>query len=156
VNRIATRAALVGGACGVVAFGTLSLRPHAGIDELQAAARVAETRAAAPVTVQLSSLGGYRVSYSAEPAPIPLNEPFELGLHVDRVAGPALRAVNVRAEMPEHSHGMNTETVMHRRAPDGYVAQGMLLHMAGRWSMLVDLHRADGIIERAAFDVAVE
>lgn len=97
-----------------------------------------------------SNLGTYTVSLRTIPHPLPANEPFEL---VFRVApdAPDL-AVEVDARMPQHFHGMNRVPRVTRRPDGSFRAEGMLLHMSGRWELTIDISQG-GRTERAQTDV---
>ena len=87
-----------------------------------------------------SALGRYAVVVETRPSPPPLNQPFDAVLRVTpRTPTSVPLAVEVDARMPEHFHGMNT-AARTTRQPDGtFKAEGLLLHMPGRWELYVDV-----------------
>lgn len=81
----------------------------------------------------------------------PLNELFTLWIDV---SGASPDEVLVDADMPGHKHGMMTRPVV-RPAADGlWRADGMLLHMPGRWEIYVTIVRG-GARERTTFPLEV-
>ena len=79
-----------------------------------------EEGAIAPITNQSSapskelatSQGNYVIIYSTQPAPIPLNQPFTVRVHVlDGSHAPVGSDVDLQVDgrMPHHRHGMNTQ-----------------------------------------------
>lgn len=91
------------------------------------------------------------------PAAIPALEPFSVEVMVRDAAGrPAGEGVSVvvDATMPHHGHGMNVTPVVSRDG-DLWLAEGLLLHMPGRWEFTVDVVR-EGEIERAQWTEELE
>jgi hypothetical protein len=82
---------------------------------------------------------------------------LEVGRHftVEAIVCPAARVVRVDADMPEHRHGMNYRARVSEAGDGRYVAEGLLLHMPGRWRLLIDVER-DGRAERLATDLVLE
>jgi hypothetical protein len=64
-------------------------------------------------------------------------------------------AVQVDAEMPAHKHGMNYRASVRDLGDGRYRAEGLLLHMPGRWRLQFDLS-ADGAIERLSHELELE
>lgn len=67
-------------------------------------------------------------------------------------ATPSPTAVQVDAYMPEHRHGMNSRARTVETAPGRYRAEGLMLHMPGRWELRFDVDRA-GARERLSHDI---
>lgn len=111
------------------------------------------------VTTALSSSGGtFSVVLKSSPAPIPLNEPFELTVDV-RLARPVDDTnplwLAVEATMPEHAHGMNTRPRV-EALPDGrFAVKGLLFHMAGEWELVLNIAKGR-IHEQARTRVLIE
>lgn len=82
--------------------------------------------------------GATRVSWRPAHGALPKNEHFDLDVRIERDDAPVeVVELLVRADMPEHGHGMNVEPRALRR-PDGtYRVRGLLLHMAGRWELAI-------------------
>ena len=79
--------------------------------------------------------GSFYMMYSADPAPIPFNEPFQLIAMVHDGADHNLMyndaSVVVNATMPGHGHGMNTEPSVTMDEVGMITVDGMLFHMRG-------------------------
>lgn len=100
--------------------------------------------------------GSYYLMYSADPDPIPFNEPFQLiamvhdGADHDHMYNDA--QLTVTATMPAHGHGMNTEPTVSMDEAGMITVDGMLFHMRGWWQMDFTATRA-GVSETATFYV---
>ena len=94
-----------------------------------------------------------RLSYRFEPAELKTDRHFVL--LVDACSAAAIDGLAVDAQMPEHRHGMNYKPVVTKIAPNRWKADGLLLHMPGRWEFRFDM-RTDGRTERLAHNVVVE
>jgi len=97
--------------------------------------------------------GLYTVALRTEPSPPPLNEPFTASARVfaratDEPAGGA--ALTASAWMPAHGHGMARHPRVEQRGPGAFAIEGLLLHMAGRWQLHLDVVR-EGLAGRATF-----
>ena len=53
--------------------------------------------------------------------------------------------VRIDARMPEHGHGMNYRPSLQARGPGRWRAEGLMLHMAGRWELSFELRRGDQV-----------
>lgn len=74
---------------------------------------------------------------------LPLNRHFQLELQV--CPAQPLPPPRVDADMPAHRHGMNYRTTVVALSPPGrYRAEGLLLHMPGRWRLIVELALPQG------------
>jgi hypothetical protein len=87
------------------------------------------------------------------PERITLGEHFSVEAVV--CATPAVRALRVDAQMPEHRHGMNYRARVSAAGEGRFVAEGLLFHMPGRWRLLIHVERG-GHAERLAADVLLE
>ena len=99
----------------------------------------------------------WQVRWRPIPSEIPALEPFSVEVMVNDAGGrPAGDGVSVvvDATMPHHGHGMN---VIPRVTRDGdrWLAEGLLLHMPGRWEFTIDVVRADEV-ERAQWTEELE
>lgn len=101
---------------------------------------------------QMSNAGHYLVRWCTLPEPLPLNEPFEVRVRVQRSNGDpvpdATCRVAVDAAMPHHGHGMNVQPELIPNADGSHSARGMLFHMGGAWTLYFDITEG-GITERA-------
>lgn len=84
-----------------------------------------------------STQAALTVEWRSEPAPIPINEPFELYVRALDGTGdvPPGASLSVEGWMPGHGHGMLRQPVATLQ-PDGWFhVEGMLFHMAGAWEL---------------------
>jgi hypothetical protein len=111
-----------------------------------------------PTRSACSNAGRYRVTVTS-PAAFPTNELFALAATIEEGCDPPRRpatgSLRVDAAMPEHRHGMNTEPVVTPRGGGRFDAQGLLLHMPGRWEIYFDVTER-GVTERAQLDFILE
>ncbi|MFM1832526.1 MAG: hypothetical protein RLZZ461_842 [Planctomycetota bacterium] len=106
--------------------------------------------------------GTWSIAWRPVDGVIPPLDPFTVEVVVRDPAGgtvPSDLGVLVDASMPHHGHGMNVEPRVTRTGDvDGgaaFLAEGMLLHMPGRWEFTVDVLR-DGEVERAQWTVMLD
>ena len=104
--------------------------------------------------------GRWRIAWRPVGGPLPVSEPCAIDLRITDAEGRPLEdrvEVIFDAEMPHHGHGMNVEPRMTRRADraDGWLVEGILLHMPGRWEASVDVS-VDGEIERAQWTMDIK
>ena len=72
---------------------------------------------------------GVAVAFVPDPAPWAVSRHFSLrGV----LCGPA-RLLRVDADMPAHRHGMNYRPTLQWQEAGRFTAQGLMLHMPGRW-----------------------
>lgn len=91
------------------------------------------------------------VLYRTVPAAIEVGQPFAVEAIV--CAGPtagAAAGLQVDAYMPEHRHGMNYRPRVSRTGDGIYRAEGLLLHMPGRWQLRFDVERAGPTVRLSA------
>jgi hypothetical protein len=82
---------------------------------------------------------GPAVAFVPDPTPWAVGRHFSLrGV----VCGPG-RLLRVDADMPAHRHGMNYRPSLDLQADGRFLAQGLMLHMPGRWRIRFELE-ADG------------
>ena len=99
--------------------------------------------------------GSALVAWRALGGELPKNHHFDLDVWIVRAAEPVHGAeLVVRATMPEHGHGMNVEPRALPEADVSYRVRGMLLHMGGRWELVI--HAVEpGKFHRATFELEV-
>jgi len=126
-------AAVAAAAAAVVAsIGAAPARAACG-DELPAAHRL------------LAEAPGLQIAFAPRPAPLPAGRPFSLDLVLCPAPGQPMPAgLAVDADMPAHRHGMNYRPSVTPLGGGRFRADGLLLHMAGRWRFSFDLPAADG------------
>ncbi len=95
---------------------------------------------------------GTRLSYRPDPAGLAIDRQFSLIVHV--CAGGPVDALTVDAHMPDHRHGMNYKPAVAPMGPGAWRADGLLLHMPGKWEFLFGV-RIAGKTERLAHTVQV-
>jgi len=80
-------------------------------------------------------LAGVAVAFVPDPAPWAVSRHFGLrGV----LCGPA-RLLRVDADMPAHRHGMNYRTTLQWQEAGRFTAQGLMLHMPGRWRIRFEI-----------------
>ena len=90
----------------------------------------------------------YIVAFRPQPAPS-VGQLFTLDLALCAKAGALPQRVQVDAWMPAHRHGMNYAPSVQALPEGRYRAEGLLLHMPGRWEFQFELS-ADGRTDRLA------
>jgi hypothetical protein len=71
------------------------------------------------------------------PAPLPLAQFFAIDFAVCARDGGRVDSPRVDATMPEHGHGMNYRPAVQPRGDGRFRADGLLLHMPGRWQLSI-------------------
>ena len=95
----------------------------------------------------------YVVAFAPRPAPWALGRHFALEFEIcPKDGAPLPDPVRVDARMPEHGHGMNYRPTVHALAPGRWRAEGLLLHMAGRWELSFEWRRGEQL-ERLTQDL---
>jgi hypothetical protein len=104
-----------------------------------------------------TQLNRYLVSLEFEPAKPPMGELFDVVASVKARDGTLLddAKVTLNALMPQHGHGMATSPIDDPgvcdaankcRHPNGiYRTSGFKFHMAGDWSVTVDINGSEGM-----------
>lgn len=77
---------------------------------------------------------GHVITWRA-PTPLPLAQFFALDFAVCARDGGRVEAPRVDATMPQHGHGMNYRPAVEALGDGRFRANGMLLHMPGRWQL---------------------
>ena len=83
------------------------------------------------VAVGQGEAAGLSVAFVPDPAPWAVSRHFALR---GELCG-AGRLLRVDADMPAHRHGMNYRPTLSLQPDGSFVAQGLLLHMPGRWRL---------------------
>jgi len=91
------------------------------------------------------------VLYRTNPAPLKARQHFT----VEFAVCPAPESVRVDAWMPEHRHGMNYRPTITGSGEGPYRAEGLMLHMAGKWELVFEV-RAKDAVERVAQVIRLE
>ena len=93
-----------------------------------------------PAAQQTIDTDGTTLAFAPSRWPLPVGQPLSL-----RIATcPPMTLLAVDADMPAHRHGMNYRPSLRALGDGRYAADGLLLHMPGRWRFMFDLERGDG------------
>jgi hypothetical protein len=83
----------------------------------------------------------YIVGFTPSLLPIPTSKQFNVAFEVCPLNGkPAPSGVKIDADMPAHKHGMNYKARV-SQTPNGYLAEGMMFHMRGKWRVIFELEQ---------------
>ena len=93
----------------------------------------------------------YLVLYRTRPAPLKVGQHFS----VEFAVCPTPESVRIDAGMPEHKHGMNYRPSVTATSEGRYRADGLMLHMAGKWELVFEV-RAKDAVERAVQVIRLE
>jgi hypothetical protein len=91
------------------------------------------------------------VLYRTRPAPLKVGQHFS----VEFAICPTPESVRIDAGMPEHKHGMNYRPTVTATGEGRYRADGLMLHMAGKWELVFEV-RAKDFVERAVQIIRLE
>lgn len=98
---------------------------------------------------------GYVLAFAPQPAPLATGRHFALDIALCAAPGvPMPKALAVDADMPAHKHGMNYRAGVSARGDGLYRAEGLMLHMPGRWRFIFDL-ALEGRSARLTLEVEV-
>ena len=87
---------------------------------------------------------GVQLAFKPDAGNIRQGQPFAL---LVKVCPADSRLLGVDASMPEHRHGMNYRPSIKALGDGLWRADGLLLHMAGRWELRFDLTQGLGQIK---------
>jgi YtkA-like protein len=93
----------------------------------------------------------YEVLYRTQPSPLKVGQHFS----VEFAVCPVPESVRVDAGMPEHKHGMNYRPTITSKGQGRYRAEGLMLHMAGKWELVFEV-RAMDTVERVVQSITLE
>ena len=77
---------------------------------------------------------------------------FVLDVAACAKSGPAPETLKVDAHMPEHRHGMNYAPSVKKLGPGRWRAEGLLLHMPGKWEFVFEIDSAE--VLRSSFQAS--
>ncbi|MCX8005192.1 MAG: hypothetical protein N2688_09585 [Burkholderiaceae bacterium] len=86
----------------------------------------------------------YVLAWRPQPAPIRQGAFFAVEVAACARRGGIPAELRVDAVMPEHRHGMNYRPRVSARGEGRFTAEGLLLHMPGRWEFRFDLRGEAG------------
>jgi hypothetical protein len=104
---------------------------------------------------RVSAQGAWRVSYKADPTPVPVHRLHAWTLHVARPDGSPVTGatINVDGDMPQHGHGLPTRPRVTRELGNGdYLVEGVKFQMGGWWVMDFEVTAA-GRTDRVRFNL---
>lgn len=93
------------------------------------------------------------LAFRTDPQKPAVGQFFAVELAVCRRDGAAVSALAMDAQMPEHRHGMNFMPTVSKIGPNRFHADGLMLHMQGRWVYQFDLRGPAGSERLEAEDV---
>ena len=96
--------------------------------------------------------GSIALSYRPDPSGLAIDRQFSLIVHV--CSKTPVDSLTVDAHMPDHRHGMNYKPSVAPTAPGAWRANGLLLHMPGKWEFVFGV-RTGGRTERLTHAVLV-
>ena len=100
----------------------------------------------------------FRVTYTSEAMPIPINTLHSWRLKIATPQGKPVEgaAITLTGDMPAHGHGLPTKPEVTREISNGvYLVEGMKFSMPGHW--VVQFHiAANGKEDTAAFDLVLK
>lgn len=96
----------------------------------------------------------FKVSYTSQVAPMPLNRIHSWLLHVETIDGePVVGAeIDVDGGMPAHRHGLPTQPVVREVGNGDYLVEGLKFSMTGHWEMWFEI-KVGGISEKKKFAI---
>jgi cytochrome c peroxidase len=110
--------------------------------------------AACTPAIEGTRLESPRFVLAFKPERLSVAEHFALDIAVCAKSAAAPEAVRVDAHMPEHRHGMNYAPQVKPQGPGRWRAEGLMLHMPGKWEFVFEI-RAGGKIDRLAHPIAL-
>ena len=109
-------------------------------------------------TSLLSDAGLFRVSYSSDPASLPLNQIHTWTIHVETADGQAIdnAEITVDGGMPDMNHGLPTSPQVTENLGNGdYLVEGMKFQMLGWWDMRFNIN-ANGQSDNVTFNLILK
>jgi YtkA-like len=109
-------------------------------------------------TSRTSSGGLYKMSYTPNLSPIPVNQLHTWTLHLENAQGQPINdaTILVNGDMPQHGHGLPTKPVVTDKLGNGnYLVEGMKFQMTGWWVMDFAV-TANGKPDKIEFNLMLE
>jgi len=103
-----------------------------------------------PAAQQTMGADGAMLAFAPNRWPLPVGQTLSLQIAIC----PPMTLLAVDADMPAHRHGMNYRPSLRALGDGRYAADGLLLHMPGRWRFIFDL-ALDGRSVRLTHEVDV-
>jgi hypothetical protein len=92
------------------------------------------------------------IAYRWDPAVLKVGQFFSADVVACRPNAGVTR-ISLDATMPAHGHGMNYRPKAAEVGPGHYRFTGLMLHMPGRWQILIDLYDGTKLIHRLTRDI---
>jgi hypothetical protein len=96
--------------------------------------------------------GGAEVAYRLQPSALNVGQFFAAEV-IACQPHPGVARIALDATMPAHGHGMNYRPKSTEVAPGHYRFTGLMLHMPGRWQIVIDLYDGTRLIQRLTRDL---
>jgi len=109
-------------------------------------------------TSVLTDAGLFRVSYSSESTPLPLNQIHTWTIHVETADGQPVddAEITVDGGMPDMNHGLPTSPQVTQNLGNGdYLVEGMKFQMLGWWEVKFNIS-ANGQSDTVTFNLILE
>jgi hypothetical protein len=109
-------------------------------------------------TSVLSDAGLFRVSWTSDPSPAPLNQIHTWTIHVESADGTPVEGAQILVDggMPQHGHGLPTNPQVTEDLGGGdYRVEGMKFQMLGWWEVRFNIS-VDGQSDNVTFNVTIE
>ena len=127
------------------------------------ASRMINHMSAAPAdldlgTTTMSENGAFRLSYTGDTTPIPINQLHTWTLHVETADGAPVEnaEITVDGDMPQHGHGLPSQPQVTQSLGNGnYLLEGVKFQMGGWWVMDFTIS-ADGQTDTAHFNLLLQ
>jgi hypothetical protein len=100
----------------------------------------------------------FRISYTSNVKPIPLNQIHSWTLHVETANGQPLENADISVDggMPQHGHGLPTRPQVTENLGGGdYLVEGMNFQMSGWWEVRFGIGAGDQS-DTATFNIILE
>ena len=92
------------------------------------------------------------IAYRWEPAKLKVGQFFSAEVISCR-SDPSVTRISLDATMPAHAHGMNYRPKGTEISPGHYRFTGLMLHMPGRWQIVIDLYNGTRLVQRLTRNV---
>jgi cytochrome c peroxidase len=119
-----------------------------------AAALTCKNAAACIPPLEGTRLESPRFVLAFKPGAISVAQHFMVDIAVCAKAGVEPESIRVDALMPEHRHGMNYAPQVQPLGPGRWRAEGLMLHMPGKWEFVFEI-RAAGTADRMAHEYSL-
>jgi hypothetical protein len=109
-------------------------------------------------TSVLTNQGLFRISYTSESTPLPLNQIHTWTIHVETADGQPVddAEITVDGGMPQHGHGLPTNPQVTQNLGGGdYLVEGMKFQMLGWWEVRFNIS-ANGQSDTVTFNLILE